>query len=206
MRKGIDKIIAIVLAVTLLTAGVHAGHHESLDVAPENKTVKTVDNTTSELSFTVNNTADRPVQNAKLTVTNHSDTLALQGNETIILNRLNASEEQHVAVTIEVPGGTDSGNYSVSVAVQEGNHTVDNATVVVMVGKEQPEATKTTSEGKSDRSGEDAGGESSEKEETKNGGTGGIMAEENDPWYVDLFDGELPDFDFDFSLPDWDLF
>jgi len=106
MRKEIDKLIAALFTIALLTAGVHAGHHDSLHVSPQNELTITEDDRAVNVTFIVNNTADRPVQNASLTVTNTSEELELRSKETVELEQLNASENRSVAIEVYVPGET----------------------------------------------------------------------------------------------------
>lgn len=133
MRRGIDTLIAGLFALALVTAGVHAGHHDSLHVTAENETVSTTADTSVNLTFVVNNTADRPIQQGQLVIKNYSSALEPNRTGPINLGRLNASEERRILVEVSVPAKTPPGNYTLSLEVQEGNHTVDNATATVLV-------------------------------------------------------------------------
>lgn len=133
MGRIIDTLAVALLATALLTAGAYAGQHDGLHVTPENETVSTAVNTTVNVTFVVNNTADRPVQQGNLVVANSSDGLEPNSTAPIELNRLNASEDRRVPVEVSIPNETPDGNYTVTVAVGEGNRTVDNATGTVLV-------------------------------------------------------------------------
>lgn len=170
MGRIIDTLAITLITVSLLTAGVHAGHHDSLEVSAQNEYTMTVDDNALEVTFIVNNTASRPVQNATLTVTNISKDLELRSNETVELDRFNASETRLVSVTVYVPEGTPEGNYSISIAVQQGNHTLDNATGVVTAeydGESQEGGQTTESSTEND--------DSLEEETTDDEGGGGAV-------------------------------
>lgn len=187
MGRIIDTLAVVLVAAALLTAGVHAGHHDGLHVTGPDETVQTAAGNTTTASFVVNNTADRPVQQATLTITNASSALEVR-NETVDVGALNASEQRQVPVEVYVPEGTSDGLYAISVAVQEGNRTTDNATASVLVASSE-----------SDDDGGDSGGSEGTTTEVENE-TGGpppvVVAGEDDDTCFEFWV-------FEFCIPDW---
>jgi len=188
-------ILIACFAVLLTTAVVGGAATPGVSIAaqPQEEYTMTVDDNTVNATFLISNERERgQARTLTVNVTNASPELNVT-QQSASIEKIGANNTTIVSFPVRVSEGTPDGNYSVNISVYQGDRELANSSYTVWVHTDSSSDGGSSGDGESS-SGDEEPGETDDNESAAGGG-GGFMVQDR-PWYVDLYEPLVPDFDF----------